>query len=102
MSSRGELQNKLTEILSKDGIAEELKKAASAEDVQNILKENGLDISSEDLLAVMEQMMSAGNDKELDVVELEDVSGGALLIPQVWKVLWKVLTKSNLPKGLMI
>lgn len=77
------MEAKLTQLNNKleadSSLVERLLNAESAEEVQEILKEQGLDFSLEEIGALRDALIATSQNGELNDEDLEKVAGGLVL-----------------------
>lgn len=71
-----ELKGKLEALASNDAVAEALNAAGSNEEVLKILKDNGLEVTADDMDEVVKALQTSAPEGELGENDLENVAGG--------------------------
>ena len=76
--------DKLGELLQNETIVAAIK-GSDADNAVKVLRDNGLEITKEELKEALDYMVSATEDKELTLEEAEAVAGGRLTLKEWWR-----------------
>ena len=72
-------EKKIQEVFSDEAFVTTLFEAETAEEVQALVKEKGLEISLEEIEAIKSQLAKVNSGEGLSADELDDVAGGAII-----------------------